>query len=732
MGMKLSIMKILAIPENLDRTLLVEAMLGKQFMFLHRLHTGETLLVSNAGEPKLALESALPGMELDDVSYEPKISGEVLCMVAIESKEKRGTIDNAYRLLQGLNASICVSFVPAGREEVVRAKVKAEEMLSRQETGITKSASTRGEAYSETASKHMDIYYGSDEKGFLEDTLEMLNSAMLVNGNAYKVSVCVCGEYKPVYDYLRSRMLILEEKKLRLRTLEELCRAMERMEALPFDNARAARMLGFSNSVRINKTLVTTAAGSDGEIVLGHQLDGSIKESSKPLQIGASSLNLGTLISGVPGTGKTLAAMHLVDQLAKRKNPQIAIISPTDEWNGFGHANRLEVVRLYGSRLHFNFFKCDSEISIERFYENLAMLMASASDAGPYTGSLEKCLLAAFRKLYSRDRNPDPVEAYAEIEEAVIEQHGKRSNIGVKYTKHGENVRAALENLRSMLNRPEFAKREGVDFRSLLKCGAVFDLSGVSNKMKPLFYALILNQAYSLIEELDTMGDSSLRMLLCIEEAQIAFPSECYSAATLDLTQRIQDFRKKGVGALLITHNVTDIEPGIRRLCQTKLYFRQSADVAKYAANDLLFDEKQKDMLVERLKGLGQRVCALNYMQERRGEKFQAGSVFIKVPHYTSTESSDEGIPIEESVYSPKGEMKVKVTDQQGVAREGARLQLFYVGEKKYEGATDVSGEALIEDTIRGNQYKLVLLGEKKKDSRVFSVIGGELNIIKT
>lgn len=731
MERRLSITKVLGIPENLDRVLLVEAMLGRQFMVLHQLRTGETFLVSDADEPKLALESAFPGMELDGAACRPEIGSELLCLIAVEPKEKRGTFDNMYRLLSGLNACVCVSFVPVDREEVTRAKLRTEEMLSAKETGVTKSASTRSEAYSETASKHMDVYYDSDQTNFLIDTLEMLNSAMLANGKAYKIAVCICGECRPVYDYLRSRMLVLEEKKLRARTLEELYEALGRLDALPFDDVRAARMLGFANSVRINKTLGTTAASSEGEIALGYQLEGSVRERGGLLRIGASPLNLGTLISGVPGTGKTLAAMRLVNQLAAVKDLKTAVISPTDEWNGFGHANRFEVARLYGSKLQFNFFKCDSGINVERFYENLAMLIASASDAGPYTGSLEKCLLSAFRKLYSKCRIPDPVEAYAEIEEAVIEQHGKRSNVGVRYTKHGENVRAALENLRSMLNRPEFAKRDGVDFCDLLKKGVVFDLSKVSNKMKPFFYALILNQVYSLADELDTRGDCSLRMLLCVEEAQLAFPSERYSAATLDLAQRIQDFRKKGVGMVLIAHNVTDIEPSIRRLCQTKLYFRQSADVAKYAANDLLFDEKQKEMLVERLKGLEQRVCALNYIQERKGERFQAGSVFIRVPQYTFAEAPEESAGADQDAYFLKGEMRIKVTDQQGIAKGGARLQLFYVGEKKYEGTTNISGEALVENTIRGNQYKLVLLGERKRDNKVFSVIGGELNKIK-
>ena len=195
--------------------------------------------------------------------------------------------------------------------------------------------------------------------------------------------------------------------------------------------------------------------------------------------------------------------MHLIRNAMDSNRIPAVIISPTGEWEAFGESMGFHVLRLYDSKVTFNLFKCDSEINIERFYENLAMLLAAASDAGPYTGPLEKCLLAAFRRIYSRTRAPDPVNVYDAIEEAVIEQHAKRSNVGIKYTKHGENIKASLENLRQMLNRPEFAYEEGVDFEKIIERGAVFDLSLVSNKLKIFFYALLLNQAYSMADSLD-------------------------------------------------------------------------------------------------------------------------------------------------------------------------------------------------------------------------------------
>ena len=208
-----------------------------------------------------------------------------------------------------------------------------------------------------------------------------------------------------------------------------------------------------------------------------------------------------------------------------------------------------------------------------------------------------------------------------EIEEAVIDQHGKRTQNSIKYTKHGENIRSSLENLRLMLMKPQFAYCGGISFRELVKSGAVFDLSNVSNSMKPIFYAFILNQVYCITDEFDTKGDSELRSVICVEEAHLIFGGEDESAATMDLRQRIQNFRKKGIGLFLITHNVTDINPAIRRLCQIKIYFRQSPDIAKYASNDMIFGEDDYIRASGMFKTLGQRICALSYIEIVNSEK---------------------------------------------------------------------------------------------------------------
>lgn len=638
----LSVSKITSMPANLDRNLFVEAALGSSFALHHDLRTAETILISTDAKMQNRLETALPGIEFSILQNPPSEDEESLVLVVFDTNEEGNAIENLYRVLSGVGRRVTVSFTPAEKDRLIRAKKRTEEFLSVQETSLTKSFSDRGNVASESSTRHMDLYYESEEKNFLIRALETINRALLTNSNAYKIAITIDANDDQAYAYIKSRLLVLDEKRINAKGLEDLYRQIENEDALFFDAATASRFLCFSSRIKQITTVSGHMGVSEGDVEIGDYLEGSVKQTNRSIKVMRDSFNLGTLISGVPGTGKTFAAMHLVGEMWNAGRIPAIIISPTEEWNAFGLQNGFRVLSLYGSGDSINFFKCDSGINIERFYENLAMLIASASDAGPYTKPLEKCLLAAFKKVYAGTRSPNPLEVYGEIEEKIIERHGKKTHAGVKYTKHGENIRASLENLRQMLGRQEFSSQEGVDFAALLRQGAIFDLSRVSNRLKPFFYALILNQAYSIADAYDTDGDRELRMLICLEEAQLALGSEERSAAMLDLGQRVKDFRKKGIGLMLVTHSVTDIDPGIRRLCQTKLYFRQSADVTKYAVADLLFDEEEKEALVERLKTLEQRVCALNFVQKEK-EDTQVGSGFVKIPVYSDHSSPKLG-----------------------------------------------------------------------------------------
>ena len=91
---------------------------------------------------------------------------------------------------------------------------------------------------------------------------------------------------------------------------------------------------------------------------------------------------------------------------------------------------------------------------------------------------------------------------------------------------------------------------------------------------------------------------------------------------------------------MLLTHNVNDIDPGVRRLCQIKLYLRQAPDVAPTASKDLMFSIADEDELIRKLKHLDSRVAAFSYVEKVNGDKIVQDSVFIRTAECPTFEHS--------------------------------------------------------------------------------------------
>ena len=398
----------------------------------------------------------------------------------------------------------------------------------------------------------------------------------------------------------------------------------------------------------------------------------------------------------------------------------------------------MHVIRLYDGTVPINFFCCPQSAARSKFYEDLAMLLSSAADAGPYKNPMEKCMLNAFRKVYKDENEPSPSAVYMEIEESIILFHARRTNVGIKYTKHGENIKSALENLRGILARPEYRSKSGIRIEELLKRGVIFDLSLVSGKIKPYIYALLLNQLYSIADQFGIDGDDSLRMLLCVEEAQMILGGRD-SPAVLDMRQRIQDFRKKGVGLMLLAHNLTDIEQGIRRMCQTKLYLKQAPDVARIASQDLVLTYAEDQELEMKLKHLNSRNGALNYITKEGREKIANDTVFIRTMDYEEKgvyrpdgicdymRDNDISVP-QESDY----EILFASLDERACERilksEGIRASIRCLGEEIAE--VPVSSDAEKRLKVRSRlvpqvNYAIAILDSRKREIVVKSFVAG-------
>ena len=685
--------EIVSIPEGLNGEQFLEAGLGKEFALVHDLMRMRTLVLTHDGFGNgYGIRTRQASMEL---------SGSFFLASALQTKG----ID-LYSLLGFSSHLLVIIFYRLDAKDAEKMRKKVEDELS--------SFQTRAVRRVNEINLNSELYYNSYRRQLLASWLESLNEAESSNA-CYNVVFAFPENDRTLIDYLRSRSILSSFSKISVKNLEELFEKARKND-MPIGQSLAAKFVFFSPAIQRVMGLETVAVRS-GDICIGSGLVHG--ENKLNVCIDSSSLKFGTIISGLPGTGKTFAAMSIAEQVHNKGIPIVAI-APTEEWSAFGYANSMPVISFYRSSIPINFFKCDAEISIERFYENLASLLALASNAGPYTRTLEKVLLAAFKKVYAKTTRPDPQEVYNVIEEEIIEEHAKRSNVGIEFTKHGENTMAALQNLRLMLMRREFAYSEGIDFAKLFEKGAIFDLSSVSNSMKPFYYSLILNQLYSVIDSFPEDASPGLRLLALLEEAQLALHGNSSEAVVADLKQRIQDFRKKKVGLVLITHNVTDINKSIRRLCQNKLYFRQSPDVVRFAASDLIFDAEQ-GKVQKLLKTMGNRVCAFVSVGMNSEPVRDAALVLtreISVPRAPAAETYSPGLE----------KMRIKIRNSGGMPVE-ARLKVEYVGMKVFSGKTDESGSVEI-DSLPGRNYKVYVLGEKKKDTKVFTAKGGEENVL--
>ena len=721
-------------PSNIDYLSIIDSLLNSKLMVLHDLYNSDTVLITNFKEIQKFLSNLNISILEENLSNIALTSKEFIVLTAYmfenakkqyfnDPRSQENRLEDIYEILRGTKTTLLFSFCPSGIDYATELKRNIEKEISEMDVRVTKGMGLKG--MGQNSSSQADVYYDSDKKKILLSTLNMLNDVIMSNGCSYKVSIMVAQDQESakVVQYLRSKLLILEESKMKVDNIQDLSAKADKINSIPFSYQRCSDMLFFSDKIKRLPKISAALFSNNGDILVGNYVYEGIKTTETPLLIRKETLNLGAIVSGLPGSGKTASAKNILSQVAKDKRSKIIVVSPNDEWNQFGYHNKLKVVKVYDSQTPINFFKCGEGINAEKFYEDLSMLIASASNAGPYRNSIEKVLLSAFNKSYKDGKDPDPSAVYSNIELAVIEQHAKVTNTSVKYTKHGENIKAALQNLRLIISRPEFAYNNGIDFSFIIENGAVFDLSKVSNNMKPFFYALILNQVYGFAETFDIYGDDELRMLICLEEAQVVFSDDVNSAANQDLENRIQNFRKKGTGLFLLTHNATDISPRIRRLLQFKMYFRQSSDVAKYASGDLIFDSEDEKGVTSKLKTLGQRICAVNYISVNLGRKAPENSIFIEIPEVK------EEMALPEAAGTGKNPRLVStnlaILDKENKKLRGIKIYLMYLDEKISEGITDENGMVSFHDMLVNKEYGLITHGDKKKDARRFKISGG-------
>lgn len=732
--------KFSAIPaKGVDKDSIFEIMSKHVFVIVYDTLNNNTLIgiETDAAKDKIdEIERITPGIKLEPVQSNPFAGLQKLDVLSFYKQPKESgdhTVPDLFELVH--SGFLAIAFVPVTPKELEETKDYIEKTLSRRSVKETRSSFKSALASRVSVASHMDIFVGSEETLLLSDTLNSINNALLGNGPVYKSFLIMPSSAGEIREFVDSRFLILSASEC-AEPLDGLSRKLDRNRSLPFGIDHLKHLLDPYGACRLSYTLPTTVPSVKGEIEIGTFMRSGVANTNLGVRIEPSTLNLGFMITGLPGTGKTTEAMAIIDALLKSecasKRLKVVIITPTNEWDSFAASHGMHLLRPYKDRVPMNFFRRPQCIDRERFYENLAMVLSSASNAGPYQNPMEKCMLNAFRKIYSRSDEPDPTTVYDEIENSIIDLHAKRTNTGVKYTKHGENIKSALENLRGILSKPEFSVSKGVKLEDLAQIGAVFNISNASGTTRAYLYALLLNQVYAITSGFDTNGDDELRLLICLEEAQTMFGDKD-SAAVQDIKQRIQDFRRQGVGLMLLTHNVNDIEAGIRRLCQSKLYLKQASDVATIASKDLIFTFADEDDVSLKLKLLDSRAGAFSYIVKEGKEKMTQDTIFVRTKEYcnASTQAREDPLAVlmESNRLKLPSEIDAIIHIETGnidsrtckLIASIYAIRFKYLGEIIAEHVIE-TGKYITERLIEGKDYKLQLVDRKGRILKEASV----------
>jgi hypothetical protein len=722
---------------SFDGTKIFECVGKQNFMLIYDFEKSVSLIGTWDSDIKLKIAKEIPGMSLSFTDYKA-FDGEEDC-IAFSVYRKVEEFDNKffYDAFDTLPKSgfIGILFMNTQMTEINSVKSHLENLLSSKKIRETESV-LKGFANSRTNStEHRDIFYESEEKLMLNCVIESLNKAILRNGLAYKIFL-VSNDTASIHNYIHTHFLVMMEYKFHKNNINSIVDHLSRKPVLPFGVDYTKEFMNIYGFYNINHTLPTILPSQEEGICIGKFVKDGVLETDLSIQIDPSAINLGFMLTGLPGSGKTREAMSIIDSLLSKneKKSPVFIITPTKEWKEFALSHKMFFIKLYEDDVPINFFRCPETIEIEKFYGNLSMILSSAANAGPYRNPMEKCMLNAFRKVYSTTKQPDPIKIYDEIEESIIIYHGKRLGNGVKYTKHGENIKSGLENLRGILSKPQYCVKDGIKIEDFLESGAIFDVSGASADTRTQLYALILNQIYALTSNFDTNGDNELRLVVCLEEAQTIFGDED-SPAVQDIKQRIQDFRKQGIGLIMLTHNVSDIDVGIRRLCQLKLYLKQAPDTALIASKDLIFSNVEQDNVILKLKTLSSRIGALSYVSKTEGLKRQQDTIFVKTEPYEFGEIYDN--PIDkyikqlnlETTKSIKCRVILRIGENYEVnfseLNDAYYLRVVFLGEDIYKISLQdaVSTELRL---LEGKYYTLYLLNKKGRILKEYELKASE------
>ena len=311
--------KVESIPnKELDAGNLFECVGSNQFAILFDLGTKETFMMLTGAPDSAArrIRILVPGLKLSEKPNSLD-SPERLRLAAVYRKPG---MENPRPLPLGEIMDICdagkfcIIFCPSPESEIGRSKREINRILGGSETKNSTSVSSGFWARS-TNTKQMDVFKGSEERLMLVSILESLDNALLTNGLAYRVHLAF-SDSAEINEYVQNRFAVLWSEGRQCGLGAAATSAWHHFH-FSTGTEYCRHFISFSGWTPVNYNIRTLQPRRSDGIPIGNYLKDGVAETGLTIRVEGSTLNMGILLTGLPGSGKTMEAMSIMDSVMK-------------------------------------------------------------------------------------------------------------------------------------------------------------------------------------------------------------------------------------------------------------------------------------------------------------------------------------------------------------------------------------------------------------------------------
>ena len=385
-----------------------------------------------------------------------------------------------------------------------------------------------------------------------------------------------------------------------LAPVEELC-SLIRMPTASFGSPRCIRKNTDPPLVPADDLFVF---GSDEQVSV-HPVDAASADKDSgvapvPRGVVNRALTKHLFVSGIPGSGKTIATFHLLMQLHERGIPFLVIEPAKTEYRnlktlrhcGDLNAQRLaDALRVYTpgvesvSPFRHNPLICPNGIGRDEHIETVLNCFKAAM---PMSGPLPGLLAEALEQVY--DEHPDDVDP-----PVMTDLYHAAHQVLVAKGYSGElqsDLRAALEVRLGALTRRAMGQvfqcvRHGPDIAALMNAWSVCELDHLPPEMACLQTLFLLTAIHAHVRTTNA-GTDGTRFVIVIEEAHNIVGRKTDATASEEnadpkafaaefICRMLAELRALGVGIVIVDQLPSAVAPQVVKNTGSKLAFRQVA-----------------------------------------------------------------------------------------------------------------------------------------------------------